>query len=231
MKENTWEHVQSGTHYGNNTILGSPRGWLQRAIGHNQADLGQHETSLDPKKITVAGIWPRTQTLPDTGTWPALYRFFRITDNLRRIGRARPEDFYPVIGMAVAVPADHMFHVYQEFRTTAEWVWVHWHTGAAQTTPLRSIRELDHAHLYSLFEQGQTKKQVSDALDISFQSVAYVYNKWEDGRPAKRQRNVTVDQESVAQDIKLGHGISDIARRYDISRTMVYKIKQKHGVK
>lgn len=231
MKENTWEHVQQNIFYGSNTVLGSPRGWLQRAIGHSQPDLGQHETSLDPRKITVAGIWRRTQPLPDTGTWPAIYRFFRITDNLRKINRAKPEDFYSVTGMAVAVPTDHIFHVYQHFRQTADWVWVHWPTGQTQTTPRRSIRELDHALLYNLFDQGLKIKQVSDKLDISVQSVTYVYHKWQDGRPPTRQRSRDINQESVAQDIRLGDSIAEIARRYDISRTMVYKIKKKFAVK
>lgn len=231
MKENTWEHVCNGTHYGSNTVLGSPRGWLQRAIGHSQPDLGQHETSLDPRKITVAGIWRRTQALPDTGQWSALYRFFQITNNLRRISRARPEEFYPVIGMAVAVPADRILEVYNQFRTTAEWVWVHWPTGETSTTPRRSIRELDHALLYNLFDQGLKIKQVSDKLEVSVQSVTYVYHKWEDGRPPTRQRSRDINQESVAQDIRLGDPVAEIARRYDISRTMVYKIKQKFAAK
>jgi len=232
MKENTWEHVRNNIFYGSNTVLGSPRGWYLRATGLNQPDPNTHETSLDPRKLTVAGIWRRPTPLPDTGTWPAIYRFFELTDNIRKISRAKPEEFYPVTGMAVAVPADHIFRVYQEFRETADWVWVHWPTGEDQTTPRRSIKDLDHAHLYTLFDQGRTARQVSADLDISLQSVVYVYQKWEDGKPpTKRQRSRDFDHSQVLQDIRLGDPIAEIARRYDISRTMVYKVKQKSAVK
>jgi transposase len=229
MKENNWEHVKHNIFYGSNTVLGSPRGWLHRAVGIKQADLSLHETSLDPRKITVGGIWRRTQALPDTGTWPALYRFFAITDNLRRINRARDSEFFPVTGMAVAVPADHMFRVYQEFRKTAEWVWISFPQDSLKK-PTKTLRDLDHEHLYSLFDTGLTARQVATQLDLSVQSVNYVYKKWELGRPVQSKNRKNIDHESVAQDIRLGHKICDIAQRYDVSRTVIYNVKKKFEI-
>lgn len=228
MKENNWEHVGHNIYYGSNTVLGSPRGWLQRAIGHNQPDLNIHETSLDPKKISVAGIWRRTQNLPNTGSWPALYRFFQITDNLRKIGRAKPEEFYSVIGMAVAVPADQVFSVYQEFRRSADWVWMNFPQESSK--PGRTVRDLDHSYLYTFFDRGFTARQVSEELDLSVQSVVYVYKKWQAGKSPTQKRRKNIDHESVAQDIRLGHNIMDIARRYDVSRTVIYNVKKKFEI-
>ena len=207
-------------------MLGSPRGWLQRAVGFNQTDPAQHNSSLDPRLITVAGIWPQQQVLPDTGPWPALYRFFRITDNLRRIGRARPEDFYPVIGMAVAVPRADIYQVYNEYRRTAEWVWMNWPTNIPRSQLQRTHRELDHAEIYQLFDQGLTIRQVAEARDLSIQSVGYVHNKWSQGLPSQRRPRKTQDRLSVLQDLRSGMRVAEVAKKYDCSRTQIYKIQR-----
>lgn len=207
-------------------MLGSPRGWLQRAVEFKQTDLAQHKTSLDPRLITVAGIWRKEQVLPDTGTWPALYRFFRITAHLRKAGRARPEDFYPVIGMAVAVPKDDIYRVYNQYRTTAEWVWMNWPTDIKTPRSLKTIRELDHAEIYQLFDHGLTKRQVADKMDLSIQSVTYVYSKWITGRPPERAPRKTQDREAVLRDLRSGMRVIDVAKKYDCSRTQIYNIQR-----
>jgi Mor family transcriptional regulator len=226
MKENNWENTRLGIYYGSNTILGSPRGWLQRAVEFKQTDIAQHETSLDPRLITVAGIWRREQPLPDTGSWPALYRFFRLTENLRRAGRARPEEFYPVIGMAVAVPQDSIYRVYTEYRRSAEWVWMNWPVKFTVPRSLKTIRELDHAEIYGLFDRGLTKQQVAHQLDLSVQSVAYVYGKWSTGQSPERRPRKTQDRESVLRDLRSGMRVVEVAEKYNCSRTQIYKIQK-----
>jgi len=229
MKQNSWENTRNHQYYGPNTPLGSPKGWLQRAIGANQAELGLHSTSLDPKQITVAGIWRRGETLPDTGTWSAIYRFFHITDDLRRMGRAKNEDFYPVLGMAVAVPEAHVFEAYQQFRRTAQWVW--WSLPQSTKSPAKPMKELDHQQLYDLFEQGKTVQEVARDLRLLVNSVHYVYQKWQAGLPAVRKSRSRVDHDSVAQDLRMGVSVTELSQRYDVSRTAIYKIKQAHKIK
>ena len=226
MKENNWENTRLGVYYGSNTMLGSPRGWLQRAVEFKQTDLAQHKTSLDPRLITVAGIWPRQQVLPDTGSWPALYRFFRITDDLRKAGRARPDLFRSVTGMAVAVPKEDIYRVYNEYRRTAEWVWMNWPTEIKTPRSLRTIRELDHAEIYQLFDHGFTARQVADKMNLSIQSVGYVHGKWSTGLPAQRRTRKTQDREAVLQDLRSGMRVIEVAKKYDCSRTQIYKIQR-----
>lgn len=231
MQENIWTNTRTHVVYGPNNVLGSPRGWLQRAVDVKQADLGLHATSLDPRRLSVAGIWTRLQPLPDTGTWPALYRYFRLIENPRRISRAKESEFFPVIGMAVAVPHDQVWTVYRHFQQTAIWTWWSWPRDSTQRPAPRNQRELDHADLYQRFDQGHSVKKVAQDLNLLSNSVAYVYKKWQDGQPPVRKPRKQVDHAAVAEDLRMGRSVADIVREYDISRTMVYKIGQRFRVK
>jgi Mor family transcriptional regulator len=228
MQTNSWENVKTGTWYGCNTILGNPRGWLQRAVGVKQADLGLHASSLQPNAITVAGIWPRTAQMPDSQSWPAIYRYFSIVPDLRRANRARPEEFYPVIGMGIAVPGDQAWEYYRSLKTTgAEWLWFDLpgplkSSNAGQHAPLP-----DHEELYSLFDAGRTPRELSRERNLVPNSVYYVFRKWQAGLSPARKERATVDHEQVIQDLRLGISPSSLTQKYGVSRSMIHKIKQK----
>jgi len=226
MKENSWLNTGTLTSMGTNTVLGSPKGWLQRAVGANQAELGLHPTSLDPRQITVAGIWLRGDALPDTGSWPALYRYFKIAPDLGRPGRQPDHQLQSVTGMAVAVPLDQVLQVLREFKTRAKWVWFTTGTPAARrSSNLQSVRDLDYQDIYALFDQNMTIREVSDQLRVSPQGLLYVFRRWQQGLPPQRQRRPATDREQVRRDLQAGMTVTQVADRHNISRTMIYKIR------
>lgn len=228
MRENNWLNTRTQQYYGSNTVLGSPRGWLQRAVGQ-KADLFLHPTSLDPRSLSVAGIWLKNQTLPDTGSWPSIYRYFRVTDDIRRLRRATEDQWYPVVGVGIAVPHDRVFEIYNQIRQTALWVWFDWPQKKNSSTRItgQPRQYLDHAELYQRFEQGQTPQEIALLLSAHLNSIIYVYNKWKDGlAPGRKSRN-KADHFLVLEDLRRGLSIPELVEKHNISRTMIYKIRGK----
>ena len=230
MRENSWLNTRTQQYYGSNTVLGSPRGWVQRAVGQ-KTDLFLHPTSTDPKSFSVAGIWLRNQALPDTGSWPAIYRYFRITDDIRRLRQATEDQWYPVVGAGIAVPHDRVFEIYNQIRQTALWVWFDW--PQQKTVPKRAKGQprqlLDHAELYQRFEQGQRPQEIALLMATSLNSIVYVYNKWQDGlAPSRKPRN-KADHSEILADLRRGLSVPELVEKYHVSRTMIYKIRsQRH---
>lgn len=230
MKQNSWLNTRTNQQYGTNTWLGSPRGWIQRAVGLKTPDLALHETTTDPNLFTVAGIWRRGQPVPDSGSLPAFYRFFSISENIRKYYHAGI-NHYPVIGMAWVVPEKDILKTYNYFRSQgAEWLWWDW---PVESKPKKYSqgKMLDHADLYERFESGQTVSQVADALDLLRPSVHYVYKKWQAGHSSERRAKVPVDHEMIVQDLRMGRKVADMVQDYGCSRTMIYKIKGKYRIK
>lgn len=232
MKENNWQNTRTNSYYGPNTVLGSPRGWVQRALGQ-KSDLFLHPTSLDPNEITVAGIWRRGQPLPDN-PYPAIYRYFRIAEPIRRISAAKPDAFYPVIGMAWAVPHNKIIECYREFAKTADWVWYDLPKPRSKAAQIEERKQnvLDHAELYQLFEQGKTSVEIARSMNVLEQSVHYVYKKWKNGLPPAKNRKprILVNHDHVADDLRLGTPVDQLVQKYNISKTMIYKIKGKYQI-
>jgi hypothetical protein len=229
MKQDNWEDTKTGATYGVNSSLGSPRSWLQRAVGWRASDLGLHPTSLDPRNITVAGIWLRGEPMIDSGSWPALYRFFEIYPNIRKPSLDKNKAMIPITGMAVAVPADHIFEFYNQVKQSARWVWFNWPLPENKTVWARG-QMLDHAELYKLFEQGLKARQVAKQYNLLIPSVEYVYKKWQRGADPSRAERKCIDHGAVAQDIRLGVPVTKISQSYNISRTMIYNIKKEFEI-
>jgi len=229
MKQNSWLNTKTNQYYGTNTLLGSPRGWYQRAVGLKQPDLFLHPTTVDPGVYTVAGVWLRAHALPNSGAIPAFYRYFTISDNIRRFNDPKVQHM-PAIGMAWSVRDKDILTVYNQFRESgAVWVWWDW-PQEPKAKKFSEGKALDHDLLYEKFSAGMSSSEVADELDLLRPSVHYVYQKWQAGEPPNRKPRAIVDHSAVVQDLRLGRPVADIVAEHKCSRAMIYKIKGKYKV-
>lgn len=233
MSANKWIHTATQTELSSNTILGTPRSWLSRSVGHKFAELAGMNSILTHHGITLGGIWFRPADLPVTETWPCLYRFFRLSPDFYRTQRARTP--VSAIGIAVMVPADQILETRRRFIAHgAEWTW--WampetSQGTKTSEPQRR-NTIDHAEMYNLFEQGMDARAAADFKSLPFNSVVYVYRKWQAGLSSEKLRagrGRPVDPKAIIEDIRADQlGMSEIALKHHTTRTTVWKIKNKY---
>lgn len=233
MNADKWTNTQSLLQIGNNSVLGTPRSWINRAVGCKYQDLNQQATSLTPGRITVAGVWFRPCVLPDTGDLPAIYRFFALDPKF--CGRGTGTNLQPVIGMGVAVPADDIYQWRQRIeRSGAVWTWWSWPDASAECVMITDggRRQLDHQRLYDLFNTGLTVREVAAQLGIGVNAIHYVYKKWQAGLPAdKTAGRRGVDHASIAEDLRTGEfTMTEIAVRNKTTRATVWKVKRKENI-
>lgn len=234
MTEGKWQNSQTGVEIGVNTTLGSPRAWVNRALGCKYQDLGILESSLHPNQLTVAGIWTRPQHKFDTGSCQAIYRYFEL-----------PADFYvttrdttmrKMIGVSMAVAEDQILAVRQAMRESgAEWTWWSWPVSRPRSsyTPVTERAQIDHAEIYKLFDQGLDAMAVATQLQHTPNSIRYIYNKWVAGKPAhSRKTRPTLNHKAIIEDLHTGlYGMKEIADRNGTTRTTVWKIRREQGIK
>jgi hypothetical protein len=134
--------------------------------------------------------------------------------------------------MGVAVPADDIFRVYNLYRETALWVWFDWAVPDKPKLVRREQRtELDHEEIYRLLDAGYKVGAIAEMMNTHRPSIHYVAKKWQDGIPiGPRKPRVYADHPAVVQDLRMGRPVAEIVARHNISRTMVYKIKQRYQV-
>jgi hypothetical protein len=201
-------------------------------VGHKFAELAGMSSILTHHGITLGGIWLRPADLPVIETWPCLYRFFKLSPDFYRTQRART----PVgaIGIAVMVPADQILETRRRFIAHgAEWTW--WAMPEIQLTAAPSIPRprsiIDHGELYELFNRGMDARAAAAFKGLSFNSVVYVYKKWQTGRSSEkpRSRRVPVNSHAILEDIRADQlGVNEIALKHGTSRTTVWNIKNKY---
>jgi hypothetical protein len=240
MRENFWINCKTNIELGTNTQAGSPRAWLQRAVGAGQTgDLYLQEGSLHPKTIAVAGLWRRDlhMRLPDLQQNKTLYRFFDLPDPLEHGSRARGRENF--IGVCSAVPKHEILTWLSVFRRTgAVWIWwAHPEKPDYYTTERKKVyKTLDHAELYRRFEAGDVDCfQLADEYGTHRNNIEYVLKKWQAGKPAERCRNsapLTLQvREQILEDLRLGtESYTSIAEKYNTSRHTVSKWAKRIGV-
>ena len=232
IMEQRWQNSQTGVEVGVNTILGSPRAWVNRAVGCKYQDLGQLDSSLHPTQLTVAGVWPRNHKIIDTGPYQAIYRYFELPANFYTTTKFT--HLRPMIGVAVAVPSDLILPTQQAMRAlAAEWTWWSLPSERPKSTymPVTERAQIDHAEVYKLFDQGLDAITVAQQQNLSPNSVRYIHAKWLAGKPAQsRKTRPTLNHEAILQDLREGiYGMKEIADRNGTTRTTVWKIRKSQG--
>lgn len=227
MRPDIWHNCRTHHTVGVNTILGSPRSWVNRSLGVRKADYDLHDTSLDPRSVSLAGIWPRGVSLPDTGAHHALYRFFDLPEDPRYINSGIARDLRPMVGVAMALPGDLVFECSKAWAGSADWLWWSW----PQPHRKKQVHSnLDHQRLYQLFDTGLTHNQVARQENLIPASVKYVWNKWAAGKPPVTKARRFNDHDEIVQRLQAGFTVTQVANEYSISPVWVYKIKNRYGV-
>lgn len=227
MRPDIWHNCRTHHTVGVNTVLGSPRSWVNRSLGLRKQEPDLHDTSMTPKSVSLAGIWPKGVSLPDTGRYHALYRFFELPQDLRYINNGLGRDMRLVIGIALALPGDKVFEWSKEWAKSAEWLWWSW------PQPQRKSQVhsgLDHEHLYKLFDAGLTHNQVARQENLITASVKYVWDKWAAGKPPQTKPRVFKDHDEIIRRLQAGDAVSRIAHDHSTSAAWIYKIKNRHGI-
>ena len=239
MKQDTWTHTATRIEYGTNSVLGSPRSWLRRALDAPTLDDTVFQLgSITPTEISVAGIWykqPDGYSLPITGMHRELFRRFEIPEPVGILQRnSRTADrtaLLPVIGVCAAVPMHEVMawiKIYKDSGATFTW----WHTpvdksmratdAAAAKAPRR---QLDHATVYSMLDSGKTKKEIAKELNFPIENIAYVVKKWESGLPLyEKFAKPRINAAALLRDHLAGASPRELADKYVTALAYVYKL-------
>lgn len=238
MTPDKWTHTATRLEIGTNSMLGTPRSWVNRACGCKLADMHVQASSIDPKLITVGAIWFRPCTLPDIGNRQAIYRYFAISADF--VGRGQGNNVKSALGMGIVAPPEEIIHWQRTFKESgASWIWWGYPVKVEKSKITINVNHtlganIDHAKLYSLFEQGMTPKQVSNQTGLIDESVRYIWHKWRNGKPAvngKGQRTKPVDHDAIIEDVRSGmFSMNEIAQRNDTTRATVWKTKKRFGL-
>jgi len=228
MQEDIWTNTKTQTTSGITGPLGSPRGWLRRALDvANLDDTTFHATSITPPEISVAGIWYMPVTkLPSTGHHRELIRWFDTPDPEHMVRRYNRE-LLPAVGIAAAVPFHEVMHWLDVYRKAgAAFVW--WKrpenkSARASTSEKPARRQLDYPAIYALLDQGLTPTQIGHKLDIPSPNIEYVKKKWLAG-DAPTIHKSQIDVEALRRDYLGGLRAPEIAEKYGTSESYVYRM-------
>lgn len=182
MKQDRWTNTRTLVEYGTNGALGSPRSWIRRALDStNVADMTFEPGSLTPHEISVAGIWYRPCSVPITGMYRELFRFFKIPKPELIVRATHLVPVVPVIGMCAAVPMDEVVKWVQIYKNHgAAFTW--W--NAPQDVAVRAAkavnrRRTDHEQVFRLLDAGLTRTAICEQLDLPMPNLDYIVKKWE----------------------------------------------------
>ena len=228
MQQDIWTNTRTNVTYGITGPLGSPRGWLRRALDvANLDDTTFHATSITPPEISIAGIWYLPVSgLPATGSHRELIRWFEIPDT-EHMTRRYNRELLPAVGIAAAVPIGEIMHWLQVYRDAgAAYTW--WKTPEnksvrASTSEKPRRRQLDYPLIYSLLDRGLTVQQISKQLDIPTGNIDYVKKKWEN-KDVLEDRKPFLDMEEIRQDYLSGLKAPEIAEKHGTSKSYVYRV-------
>jgi len=183
MKQDRWINTKTQVEYGTNGALGSPRAWLRRALDvPTLDDVTFQPGSLTQQEISVAGIWYRPCSVPITGMYRELFRFFEIPAE-HQIHRPRtlvPQ--VPAIGLCAAVPVSEVMkwiRVYQQHGAAYTW-WNVPHSPDVKPpkSETSTRRVTDHGQVFKLLDSGRTKRQICEIMDLPMPNVEYIAKKW-----------------------------------------------------
>lgn len=228
MREDIWTNTKTNTTSGITGPLGSPRGWLRRALDvSNLDDTTFHPTSITPPEISVAAVWYKpVKDLPATGSHRELIRWFDAPDPDHMV-RKYNRELLPAVGVAAAVPYHEVMHwlkVYQQ--AGADFVW--WKrpenkSARASTSERPQRRQLDYPAIYALLDQGLTPTEISRRMDIPTPNIDYVKKKWLAGdKPTIHKSQIDVD--ALRRDYFGGMRAPAIAEKYGTSESYVYRM-------
>lgn len=228
MQQDIWTNTITSTTYGITGPLGSPRGWLRRALNvANLDDTTFHETSITPPEISVAGIWYRPAVgLPETGAHRELIRWFEVPDP-ENMTRSNTKNMVPAIGIAAAVPMHEVLFWIKEYKKSgAAYTW--WKTPANKSARVSDSekpkrRQLDHAAIYEMLELGLTTYEIAKRLDIPGPNIDYVKKKWLRG-DVIGERKAALDVGAIRSDIHDGVSAVEVAAKYNTSESYVYRM-------
>jgi hypothetical protein len=228
MQQDIWTNTSTATTLGVTGPLGSPRGWLRRALNvSNLDDTTFHETSITPPEISVAGIWYLPVTgLPATGAHRELIRWFSIPGTQHMI-RKNNKELLPAVGIAAAVPyheVSHWVKVYQESGAVFTW-WKRPENKSvrASSSEKPQRRQLDHAAIYALLDEGLKPSEIARKLEIPVPNIEYVKKKWTNG-DVLSERRVPIDLTALIADYRAGATAIELAEKYETSESYVYRI-------
>lgn len=184
MKQDVWTNTKTLVESGVNGPLGSPRAWFRRALDtHNIDAVTFQDGSLTPHEISVAGIWYRPCSVPITGMYRELFRFFEIPEahNI-----SRPSHLVPgvrAIGMCAAVPMSEIVKwvkIYKDHGATFTW----WkkpedRSPRVAKSVVSERRRTDHTEVFKLLDLGRTRNQISEILGLPKPNIDYIVKKWE----------------------------------------------------
>ena len=231
MKEDSWTNCQTMATLGVTGPLGSPRAWLRRAFDATSLDdTVFHPNSLTPYEISVAGIWYKPCTLPLADGHRTLYRYFDIPTLTELHRNIRRQTSMPAIGVAVAVPMNHVMSWIKTARASgAALTW--WKTPENKshraTNPRPARNQLDHARIYQLLDQGLTRGDIAQQLNYPLNNVDYVIKKWEKEIPLTNQQTWANKVEMI-EDFRSGIPVSLLAAKYKKSPSYIHKVVKAH---
>lgn len=233
MKQDTWTDTATRVEFGTTGALGSPRAWLRRALDTAVIDDVTFQTgTITPHEISVAGIWykkPEGYGIPITGTHRELFRWFAIPQAHQMHRPRNSVALVPAIGVCAAVPLAEVLHwidVYREHGAAFTW----WNMPQDRAVRARAEkpkrRQLDHARVYDMLEQGMKPIEIGRALDFPTPNIDYVAKKWRQGVPL-RERKSFVDQTAMLDAARAGASAVELANRFSVSPAYVYSVLQK----
>jgi len=233
MKQDTWTDTTTRAEYGTTGALGSPRAWLRRALDTAILDDVTFQSgTITPTEISVAGVWykkPEGYGIPITGGHRELFRWFAIPTAHQMHRPRRSVPLVPAIGVCAAVPLAEVLHwldVYREHGAAYTW----WNTPLDRAVRAREERpkrrQLDHAQVYAMLDQGMKPIEIGRALDFPTPNIDYVAKKWRLGMPLKHRR-AFVDQDALLDAARDGASVSDLALKFSVSPAYVYSVLQK----
>jgi hypothetical protein len=182
MKQDRWTNTKTQVEYGTNGALGSPRAWIRRALDFNNvADMTFEPGSLTPPEISVAGIWYRPCSVPITGMYRELFRYFQAPEQHNMAKNRNIVPLVSVIGMCAAVPMEEVMAWIQVYKNHgAAFTW--WHTPedrAVRAVKLASRRRTDHEQVFRLLDAGLTRTAICEQLDLPMPNLDYIARKWQ----------------------------------------------------
>lgn len=229
MQQDIWTNTQTNVTYGITGALGSPRGWLRRALNvANLDDTTFHETSITPPEISVAGIWYQpVRGLPSTGPHRELIRWFDIPDARYMARRCDAKHMLPAVGISAAVPMNEVMHWLRVYRESGA-IYTWWKTpenksARASSSEKPARRQLDYPLIYRLLDQGLTVAQISKQIDVPGPNIEYVKKKWLAG-DAPTIHKAQIDVGAVIDDYRSGMTAIDVAEKYNTSESYVYRM-------
>lgn len=243
MELDIWKHTKIEARAGTNAHFGSPRAWIGRAYDmkfQNDYPPMNTETTIDFREVTIGAIFYRPCQLPNFGNQRVVYRFFRVPLGYMgsaSFGRGREyQDLVPVIGVALAVPTEHILTWYQTLQqdSQAVWLWASMPIRLPEPSKVSESRTntlYDYEEIYRLLDSGMRVGEIATRVNGQQAAVSYIKKRWEQGLPpTKKQvfRKFKLDHSAIVADIDSGLSAAEVAIKHETTKTTIYTIVKKY---